>query len=201
MTACCCSAVKVKALCQRGADCDCRVVKAKREASGVAADTETKSPFILSSLRFYSEYSKRLGINLDGTENKELIIAVDKWFGTPFRMGGCSEYGIDCSCFVRKIYDDVYGLSLDRTSAGMYYKDLTPVKKKDLQEGDILCFKIRGRRISHVGIYLKDNKFVHASQKRGVMINDLNEKYYKKRFFAGGRVKGRARMNISKKGN
>jgi len=167
-------------------------------ASVLMPDTDIS--LSLSDLLFYSKYSDKLGINLDGTENKDLIMAIDEWFGTPFRMGGCSKYGVDCSCFVKKIYDDVYGLYLSRTSKSIYYEDLIPVKKEDLQEGDILCFKIRGRRISHIGIYLKDNKFVHASRKRGVMINDLNEKYYKKRYFSGGRVKGRIHMNISKRG-
>ncbi len=99
---------------------------------------------------------------------------------------------------MKSVYKDAYGIELNRTSRNMYYNDLVPVKKEDLQEGDILCFKIRGRRISHVGIYLKDNKFVHAARSKGVMINDLTEKYYKKRFFSGGRVIGKEDMNISK---
>ncbi len=167
-------------------------------ASALMPDTEIISGLSLSDLLFYSKYSEKLGINLDGTENKDLIMAIDEWFGTPFRWGGCSKYGIDCSCFVKKVYDNVYGLYLNRTSRSIYHKDLIPVKKEDLQEGDILCFKNKARRISHIGIYLKDNKFVHASLKRGVMISDLREKYYKKRFFSGGRVKGRTHMNISK---
>ncbi len=138
------------------------------------------------ALEFYSE---KLGIPFNGTENILLIQETSRWFGTPYRFGGCSAYGIDCSCLVREIYRSVYGIELQRTSGGMYYNDLIPVRKSDLQEGDILCFKIRGRRISHVGIYLKDDQFVHSSRTRGVMISDLNERYYKKRFFSAGRIK------------
>lgn len=160
-------------------------------------DTEG-TVYIYDDPEFYMEYSRRLGIEFEGTENKELIMTIDEWFGTPFKMGGCSKYGVDCSCFVKKVYENVYGIELNRTSRKMYYEDLIPVKKRDLQEGDILCFKIRGRRISHVGIYLKDNKFVHSSRSKGVMINDLNEQYYKRRFFSGGRVKERY-INFSKR--
>jgi len=138
--------------------------------------------------KFFSKYSKKLGIPLNGTEDKELILAVNKWMGTPHRMGGCSKKGVDCSCFVKTVYRDVYGINLHRSSVSIYYNDLVPIRKRDLQEGDILSFKIRGKRISHVGIYLKDNKFVHSSRKYGVVISDMNEKYYKKRFFGAGRV-------------
>jgi len=72
-------------------------------------------------------------------------------------------------------------------------KDLYPlmdtVPRDSLQEGDILFFKIRKGQISHVGIYLGNNKFAHASVHRGVVINDLNEEYYRKYFFRAGRPK------------
>lgn len=152
---------------------------------------------IVSDDPFYAAYSEKLGIWLNGTENKELIMAIDDWFGTRYKWGGCSKYGVDCSCFVKAVYKDVYGINLQRTSRGMYYSDLLPVEEDELQEGDILCFKIRSRRISHVGIYLGDGKFVHSSQSRGVMINDLDQSYYRKRFFTGGRVIARDNMDIS----
>ncbi|QTA90081.1 C40 family peptidase [Desulfonema magnum] len=140
-------------------------------------------------LLFYSKYSKKLGINFNGTENRDLLMSVDKWLGTRYKWGGCSKYGIDCSCFVKSVYKDVYGINLNRTSRSMYYNDLIPIQKSELQEGDILCFKMEGKKISHVGIYLKNNKFAHAI-KKGVTIGDLSKNYYKKRFFAAGRVKG-----------
>jgi lipoprotein Spr len=153
---------------------------------------------IVSDDPFYATYSERLGIWLNGNENKELIMAIDDWFGTRYKWGGCSKYGVDCSCFVKAVYKDVYGINLQRTSRGMYYSDLIPVEEDELQEGDILCFKIRSRRISHVGIYLGDGKFAHSSRSKGVMINDLDQSYYRKRFFTGGRVIARDNMDISK---
>jgi murein DD-endopeptidase / murein LD-carboxypeptidase len=147
--------------------------------------------------KFYSKYSKKWGIYFKGTENKGLISAIAEWFGTPHKMGGCSKYGVDCSCFVKNIYKEVYGINLNRSSSGIYYNDLIPVKKEELKEGDIVCFKIRGRRISHIGIYLKNNKFVHSSRSKGVTISDLNQQYFKRRYFSGGRVLERG-MNASK---
>lgn len=141
-----------------------------------------------ADLQFYSRYSKRLGIRLDGTENKELIMAIDDWMGAPFKWGGCSKSGVDCSCFVKLVYEDVYGIVLNRTSRSIFYNDLVPVKKQALQEGDILSFKMKGDVISHIGIYLKDNKFVHVSRSKGVMISNINRRYYRTRFFSAGRV-------------
>ena len=63
-----------------------------------------------------------------------------------------------------------------------------PIEKNELIEGDILFFKIKKGQISHVGVYLGNNKFAHASVQSGVIISDLNEDYYKKYFFKGGRV-------------
>ncbi len=137
---------------------------------------------------FFSKYSKKLGISLDGTENTQLIMAVDEWLGTPFQWGGCSKYGIDCSCLVQSIYKNVYGIELNRTTIGMFTTNLVPVEKDDLQEGDLIFFKIKDNRISHVGIYLKDNKFIHSTLTKGVMINDLDQNYYRKRFLSGRRV-------------
>lgn len=146
--------------------------------------------------RFYEKFSRILGMRLDGTEDPELLTAVDEWMGTPYRMGGCSKDGIDCSCLVRTIYEEVYGIKLTRTSRDIF-AELTPVKKEDLQEGDILCFANR-RRISHVGIYLKDGKFVHASRKDGVTISNLSETYYQKRFAGAGRIPSSAAVSLSK---
>lgn len=144
---------------------------------------------VIGELDFYVAYSERLGIPLTGAENKELILAIDEWLGARYRYGGCAKTGVDCSCLVKSIYEQVYGIQLNRSSRDMFYEDLTPVEPDDLREGDILTFKIRRNRISHVGLYLRDNKFVHASRSEGVTIDDLTNPYFRKRFFAGGRVK------------
>ncbi len=161
------------------------------ESSPAQADRTITRTFdqVIGELDFYVAYSERLGIPLTGAENKELILAIDEWLGTRYRWGGCSKTGVDCSCLIKTIYETVYGIRLNRSSRDMFYEDVTPVASEALREGDILTFKIRGNRISHVGLYLRDNKFVHASRSEGVTIDDLTNPYFKKRFFAGGRVK------------
>jgi len=145
------------------------------------------SPAADPDLLFYSEYSERLGLLLDGSENKELLKAIEQWMGTPYQWGGCSEIGIDCSCLVKLIYEDVYGISLNRTSLFIYRYDLVPVAQDELREGDIIFFQIKRKPVSHMGIYLKNNRFVHASQSRGVTISDLNRRYFRKHFVFAGR--------------
>jgi cell wall-associated NlpC family hydrolase len=166
-------------------ECGCEAVT-EDNASSEQEYAEVRNP----DPKFYSKYSKKLGIGFDGTEDKELIMAVDNWLGTRYKWGGCSRRGIDCSCFVQAVYRDVYGIELNRTSKAIFYNDLVPVRKKELRQGDIICFKMKGDRISHIGIYLKDNKFAHVIRKTGVTIGDLSARYYKKRFFGAGRVKG-----------
>jgi lipoprotein Spr/probable lipoprotein NlpC len=136
---------------------------------------------------FYSAYSKKFGIRFTGAENKQLIKAVDRWMGVPYRLGGCSKSGIDCSCFVQEIYSEVYGIAL-RRSSNEIFGDVRTVAVKDLKEGDLLFLKKPGKKISHVGIYLKDKKFVHVTTARGVVISSLQEDYYQKYFHAGGRI-------------
>ena len=136
---------------------------------------------------FYSTYSKKFGIRFAGTENKKLISGIDEWLGVPHRLGGCSKSGIDCSCFVRMIYLGVYGITLRRSSCDMF-SDVLMVAAKDIREGDLLFFKGQGKKIFHVGIYLKQGKFAHVTSARGVVISSLQEDYYRKYFYAGGRV-------------
>jgi lipoprotein Spr len=84
------------------------------------------------------------------------------------------------------VYSTVYSLQLDGGSSDIYLRAV-PVSKDSLQEGDLVFFKIRPSRISHVGVYLGDNKFAHASVHAGVIISDLDEPYYRQRFYKGGR--------------
>ena len=136
---------------------------------------------------FYNKYSKKFGICFTGAENKKLIRAIDGWLGAPYRLGGCSKKGVDCSCFVQTLYATVYGIELKRSAREMF-DDARLVSGKNLREGDLLFLKGKNKTIFHVGIYLKEGKFVHVSTARGVVISSLQEGYYRKYFHAGGRV-------------
>lgn len=149
---------------------------------------EGNTPPNPAEYQFYRKYSKWIGIPLNGTENKLLIKTIAEWMGVPYKWGGCDKDGVDCSCLVKTIFREVYGVELSRTSSRIYEEDLIHIEKDELREGDILCFNTIGNQISHVGIYLKDDLFVHASYSKGVYINSLDEMYFKKRFIAAGRV-------------
>jgi cell wall-associated NlpC family hydrolase len=86
------------------------------------------------------------------------------------------------------VYRKVFDIGLYRSSAEQI-KNTEAVEKKDLRCGDLVFFKISGSRISHVGMYIADNKFIHASTKRGVVVNDLTETFYSQHFYSAGRVK------------
>ncbi len=130
------------------------------------------------------------GIKVSKDDNRALYKEVDGWIGVPYKYGGNSKRGVDCSGFVGNIYSIVYGVKLQRSSELIFKKNCKKIKKGKLEEGDLVFFKSgKKKKINHVGIYLKDNKFVHASASRGVMVSSLDEDYYKRNFMNAGRVK------------
>jgi lipoprotein Spr/probable lipoprotein NlpC len=142
----------------------------------------------VSKNEFYAIYSQKLGVKLNGNEDLNLLESMVSWKGTPYRYGGNTKKGTDCSGFVTSVYKEVYGKQLQRSSKDIV-KDVKYISKNEMKAGDILFFKINGKSISHVGIYIADNKFIHASTKSGVVVNDLSQEYYQKAFYKAGRVK------------
>ncbi|MBU0489440.1 MAG: C40 family peptidase [Bacteroidetes bacterium] len=132
-------------------------------------------------------YSSKLGIKLDGSENKLLITTAIDWLGAPYKYASNSKNGTDCSGLAGNIYRIVYGFDLKRSAADIFSQALA-VKKQNLKEGDLIFFKIAKNRVSHVGVFIKDGYFIHASTKKGVIISHLSEEYYTKYFFAAGRI-------------
>jgi cell wall-associated NlpC family hydrolase len=115
-----------------------------------------------------------------------LMTIVEKWIGAPYQYGGNDITGVDCSGFTTSVLAQVYQIQLPRT-AREQYSDGRPVRSGELRFADLVFFSnIRGRGINHVGIYLGDNRFVHATESSGVTISELSEDYYKDRF-AGAR--------------
>lgn len=133
-------------------------------------------------------WKESIGLSKKDVKESKLYRFVDQWYGVPYKYGGCQKNGVDCSCFTSNLYAEVYGRKLGRT-AGEIHKDCEKINTAKLREGDLVFFITNGKSISHVGVYLKDNKFVHASTSKGVIISDLNESYYKKYFHSAGRIK------------
>jgi len=124
----------------------------------------------------------------DNPDERSLLVRVVKTFlGVPYKLGGSTLKGIDCSAFVRKIYE-IFNIELPRTTREQFSIG-KKIGKEQLEEGDLVFFRRRGNS-SHVGIYIGDNQFVHASSyKRQVKIDDLDAPYFSKRFLRGVRVK------------
>lgn len=132
------------------------------------------------------KYAKKLGVSPDEVENIILYKFVDDWIGVKYRYGGSDQRGVDCSGFANALYSNVYKKQLERRSKDIY-KSCRHFGKRKLKEGDLVFFNIEGKKYSHIGVYLQNDKFVHASTSKGVIISDLNNPYYKKYFFKGGR--------------
>lgn len=153
---------------------------------------EKSSNTTSSSKKITKKYAELLGVEERDIDNAKLYAFIDEWYGTPYKYGGKNKSGIDCSNFSAQLYSTIYHKTLTGSSASIF-KQCKSVSRNDLREGDLVFFKIENNEISHIGIYLQNNKFVHATTKKGVMINDLNEAYYKKYYFKGGRINDQAK--------
>jgi lipoprotein Spr len=141
-----------------------------------------------SSYRSIEEkYSHLLGVDEENISNTKLYSFIDDWYGVPYKYAGNTKKGVDCSGFTIILYKEVFGKVISGTSASLYNQS-KKLSKEDLHEGDLVFFKIDSKEVSHIGIYLQNNKFVHATTKAGVMIDDLNEEYYRKYFTGGGKI-------------
>jgi cell wall-associated NlpC family hydrolase len=132
------------------------------------------------------KYAVLMNTEVESLPSKELLESVDEWYGVRYRSGGNTKTGVDCSGFTVAVYAAVYGMTLPRVSREQYRLS-RKISTTELQEGDLVFFNTNGRGVSHVGVYLGNNKFIHASVSRGVMVNGLFEPYYLKRYIGAGR--------------
>lgn len=125
------------------------------------------------SLLPYKNYLKVNEINLVNV----LLNEADTWIGTKYIWGGTSRKGIDCSAFVRNVYEKSLNIYLPRTSREQF-KYTKQIDKNNIQKGDLVFF-LNSKGIHHVGIIYDKDKFIHASSSRGVRIDSLNSGYWK----------------------
>lgn len=154
-----------------------------RETPVIARPVETTSQPSRSQNR-----SNALGLAYSDSDNPKLYETVNSWLGVPYKYGGTDRNGIDCSAFVGVVYRQVYGVNLHRTCNDML-QDVRLIAKSQLREGDILFFTNSKGKVSHVGVYLKDGLFAHASTSNGVSVSRVDDTYWSKHFYKGGRVK------------
>ncbi len=155
------------------------------KTSNLPKTTENSKPKATASA--YKKYSDKLGITVDKNSNLKLLQEVIDWWGTPYKYGGESKAGADCSGFVQMVYSAVYNKQLPR-STKQQHEFCKKINKNQLKEGDLVFFETGGKGISHVGIFLREGRFAHASSTKGVIVNSLEEEYYTKAYRASGRV-------------
>lgn len=174
------------------------VLAVQAQTKNIQATTDPKSSDEQESLA--KDYlSQIMGVAVSATSNMKLFHFVYDWIGTPYHFGGSSRRGIDCSGFTKELYSKVFNMDIERSSRDIFSM-VNPVNKDDLKEGDLVFFKIHSRRISHVGIYLGNNRFAHASS-RGVAISSLDDDYYSRYFYRGGRMLDSFKAELQKEDN
>lgn len=142
-----------------------------------------------TSIQF--KYAMIMDREVESIHNLELYNFINEWWAIRYRYGGSDQNGIDCSSFTEKLISKVYGFTVPRTSKDQFLL-CNKVATSNLVEGDLVFFNTRSTRrrkgISHVGLYLGNNYFVHSSVQDGVTISSLTDEYYSNKFISGGRI-------------
>jgi len=133
------------------------------------------------------KYSSMIDVMPNQISNVMLYRFIDEWYGVKYRMGGTTKKGVDCSAFVQHLYQYVFGYDILRTAC-LQFSEAKRIAKDDLKEGDLVFFRVGTSRISHVGVYLRNNFFVHSASSKGVSIANLGNAYWSKYFAGGGRI-------------
>ena len=161
---------------------------ASRSSSGSSSSIENVNDLQL-------KYAILLDVEVEHVLSMNLFKIIDDWFGTRYKLGGATKDGIDCSALMQIFFTGFYCIALPRTAREQY--DFSRrISRAELKEGDLVFFNTIGG-VSHVGMYLQNNKFVHAS-KNGVTISDLYEDYWLKHFVGAGRIEQQATALITK---
>lgn len=161
-------------------------------ADSSAADEEfdepppTESPVDKSKFAFNIEKLKEFNVAL--TPREKILLEVIKFLDTPYKYGGSTQNGIDCSAFTLQVFQSSLSIDLPRSAREQYVVG-EKISKEELQFGDLVFFNTRrASNPGHVGIYLGENQFVHASRSLGVTVSSIDDTYYKKRYVGARRV-------------
>ncbi|HHP0493551.1 TPA: NlpC/P60 family protein [Vibrio harveyi] len=133
-----------------------------------------------------TQVNASLPVNQLLSDNQDLYQFYNEWEGTPYRLGGTKKSGIDCSAFVQKAFVEAYKMSLPRTTR-QQSKQGVEMSWSDAQQGDLVFFKTK-RSTYHVGIYLGNKQFMHASTSKGVIISRIDNPYWASKFWQVRRV-------------
>ncbi|MBI2619634.1 MAG: C40 family peptidase [Ignavibacteriales bacterium] len=133
------------------------------------------------------DFRKERNTAITPIDQSKIMRAISRYMGIPYVYGGATPKGMDCSGYTMTVYQESIGKGLPR-SANQQFRAGTPVRLQDLKFGDLVFFNTTGESGSHVGIYLGDDLFAHASVNLGVTISSLQSSYYKKRYEGARRI-------------
>lgn len=162
------------------------VFYASCKSKAIITDASKSRTLISGSVK--ERYAALLNVKEKDLNNEKLYRFIDSWIGVPHLSGGMDKKGVDCSGFTSILEKEIFSRAAPRTAKSM----AEIVKRKyegDLKEGDLVFFDFQGQKFSHVGVYLHNNKFVHASTSKGVIISDLKDPWYYKYFSRAGSIK------------
>ncbi|MDE6782870.1 MAG: C40 family peptidase [Paramuribaculum sp.] len=126
-----------------------------------------------------------------------LLTEANSWLGTPYKYGGNTRDGVDCSGFVLQVYLRALDISLPRTSA-QQQEFSRKIRRDEMKPGDLMFFSVReGGNVGHVGIYIGDDKMIHASSKVGVVVASVTTDYFKRNYLGSGRIEAYAKRLAS----
>ncbi|MBU0972153.1 MAG: C40 family peptidase [Proteobacteria bacterium] len=124
--------------------------------------------------------------------DQTLQAEIKKYLGVPYRYGGNTTKGMDCSGFVKRIYSETFSTDLPHQASQQFFSPkLEKISSKNLQTGDLVFFSApKRKRINHVGIYLSNNKFIHAIRKKGITVSSLNSNCWQSQIVGAKRLRG-----------
>jgi cell wall-associated NlpC family hydrolase len=160
------------------------------ESSSTKAETIVSVPNKNEPLQ--EKYALYLNVPPAQIQNIRLYQFIDYWMYTPYKWGGNDKKGIDCSAFMQRLLKEVYDIKMPRTSITQFFDKWVDLfdSKRYLAEGDLVFFRtMEDKVVSHVGLYLSNRMFINASSSKGVVIANLDDPYWKRRYVAAGRVK------------
>ncbi len=138
---------------------------------------------------FIKKYKKLKNLNLPLTGREKVIFEIVNYLDSPYLYGGNTKNGIDCSAFTSNVFNKALHFKLPRTASQQYIDGKEISSISNLKFGDLVFFNTSKLRFpGHVGIYLGNNLFAHASVSHGVTISNIKDKYYLERFVGGRRV-------------
>ena len=152
---------------------------------------ETQSIDISSIMQKIGTSKDSKNLPVDNSVKEKMLMEIIKYLDTPYKYGGNSKNGIDCSAFTQAIFQNTFSIILLRSARDQYTQGFVVDDREKLQFGDLIFFNTRRRvRPGHVGIYIGDNLFAHSSSKNGVIVSSLDLDYYSHRFMGGRRIEG-----------